>query len=285
MIALIIKILAVLIAVMIITMIIDNRRFVVRTYRLRSSRIKKRLKLVYIADLHEKAYGEDNERLAEKIKELAPDAVIVGGDLIVYGKVNSLYQKSDGNGQAASDPGTDWMKNSLSLMRRLTQICPVYFAEGNHELRLEYFEELKAYDEIFNEEMEKAGVRMLYNSAVYPFGGEDSGILLQGLELPMKYYRKFKKTRLSAEELRELILNPYAYDLFACASPEWEAFQWDLYHGRIPMLQDYASFMIGSFFWDGLYRQKFTPGVSTEQLLEWMNERQDAAFDDSDSSA
>ena len=192
MIVLIIKILAVLIAVMIISMIIDNRRFVVRTYRLRSSRIKKRLKLVYIADLHEKAYGEDNEKLAEKIKELAPDAVIVGGDLIVYGKVNSLYQKSDGNGQAASDPGTDWMKNSLSLMRRLTQICPVYFAEGNHELRLEYFEELKAYDDIFNEEMEKAGVRMLHNSAVCPFGGEDSGILLQGLELPMKYYRKFK---------------------------------------------------------------------------------------------
>ena len=205
MIALIIKILAVLIAVMIISMIIDNRRFVVRTYRLRSSRIKKRLKLVYIADLHEKAYGEDNEKLAEKIKELSPDAVIVGGDLIVYGKVNSLYQKSDGNGQAASDPGTDWMKNSLSLMRRLTQICPVYFAEGNHELRLEYFEELRAYDDIFNEEMEKAGVRMLHSSAVCPFGGEDSGILLQGLELPMKYYRKFKKTRLSAEELRELI--------------------------------------------------------------------------------
>ena len=34
MIVLIIKILAVLIAVMIISMIIDNRRFVVRTYRL-----------------------------------------------------------------------------------------------------------------------------------------------------------------------------------------------------------------------------------------------------------
>ena len=130
------------------------------------------------------------------------------GDLIVYGKVNSLYQKSDGNGQAASDPGTDWMKNSLSLMRRLTQICPVYFAEGNHELRLEYFEELKAYDDIFNEEMEKAGVRMLHNSAVCPFGGEDSGILLQGLELPMKYYKKFRRTRLSAEELRGMIGEP-----------------------------------------------------------------------------
>ena len=61
--ALIIKILAVLMAVMIISMIIDNRRFVVRTYRLRSSRIKKQVKLVFIADLHENSYGNDNEKL------------------------------------------------------------------------------------------------------------------------------------------------------------------------------------------------------------------------------
>lgn len=209
MIALIIKILAVLIAVMIITMIIDNRRFVVRTYRLRSSRIKKRLKLVYIADLHEKAYGEDNEKLAEKIKELAPDAVIVGGDLIVYGKVNSLYQKSDGNGQAASDPGTDWMKNSLSLMRRLTQICPVWFVQGNHELRMEHYEELGDYNKKFIDEMTEAGVRFLHNGSAAltkeERAGEESGIVVQGLELPMKFYEKFRRTPLSGKELKALI--------------------------------------------------------------------------------
>ena len=205
MIVLILRILAALIAVMIISMIIDNRRFAARTYRLRSSRIKKPAKLVFIADLHEKSYGKDNEKLVERIREIAPDAVVVGGDLIVYGKVNSLYQKSAGSGQGDFDPGTDWMKNSLSLMQRLTQICPVYFAEGNHELRLEYFEELHAYDDRFLKEMEKAGVRMLGNGSINPFGGADSGIILQGLELPMKYYRKFKRTRLSAEDLRGMI--------------------------------------------------------------------------------
>ena len=168
MIVLIIKILAALIAVMIISMIIDNRRFVVRTYRMRSSRIKKPVKLVLIADLHEKSYGKDNEKLVEKIKELAPDAVIVGGDLIVYGQVNRLCEESLGSGHKADDTGTDWMKHSLSLMKRLAQICPVFFAEGNHELRLEYYEELNAYDDKFREEMEKAGVRMLYNGAVDP---------------------------------------------------------------------------------------------------------------------
>ena len=208
MIVLIIKILAVLIAVMVISMIIDNRCFVVRTYRLRSSRIKKPVKLVFIADLHEKSYGKDNEKLVEKIKELAPDAVIVGGDLVVYGQVNRHYEKSLKSGQKNDGPGTDWMKHSLSLMKRLAQICPVFFAEGNHELRLEYYEELNAYDDKFREEMEKAGVRMLYNGAVELPEDSGSGILLQGLELPMKYYRKFRRTRLTEEELRGMIGEP-----------------------------------------------------------------------------
>ena len=206
--ALIIKILAVLMAVMITSMIIDNRRFVVRTYRLRSSRIKKQVKLVFIADLHENSYGNDNEKLVEKIKELAPDAVIVGGDLIVYGQVGKHYKKSLESGQNNSDPGTEWMRRSLSLMNRLTQICPVFFAEGNHELRLEYYEELNAYDDKFLEEMQKAGVRMLHDSAVDPLQDGGSGIMLQGLELPMKYYKKFRRTRLSAEELRGMIGEP-----------------------------------------------------------------------------
>ena len=208
MIVLIIKILSVLIAVMIISMIIDNRRFVVRTYTMRSSRIKKPVKLVFIADLHEKSYGKDNEKLVEKIRELAPDAVIVGGDLVVYGQVNKHYEKSLKSGQNNADPGTDWMKHSLSLMKRLVQICPVFFAEGNHELRLEYYEELNPYDDKFLEEMEKAGVRMLHNDAVDPLEAGGSGIFLQGLELPMKYYKKFRRTKLSEEELHGMIGEP-----------------------------------------------------------------------------
>ena len=222
MIVLIIKILEVLIAVMVISMIIDNRCFVVRTYRLRSSRIKKPVKLVFIADLHEKSYGKDNEKLVEKIKELAPDAVIVGGDLVVYGQVNRHYEKSLKSGQKNDGPGTDWMKHSLSLMKRLAQICPVFFAEGNHELRLEYYEELNAYDDKFREEMEKAGVRMLYNGAVELPEDSGSGILLQGLELPMKYYRKFRRTRLTEEELQPLV------NSWRNSNPMITAFWWEI---------------------------------------------------------
>lgn len=221
--ALIIKIIAALIIISVISMIIDNRRFVVRTYRLRSRRIRRPVKLVFIADLHEKCYGKDNVRLVEKIREQDPDAIIVGGDLVIYRKVNGLYKKAAKSGQEITDPGTEWMKNSLSLMKKLTPICPVWFVQGNHELRLDYYEELNCFNDRFIDEMEKAGVRMLRNGSTDPSRNGDSGIVLQGLELPLKYYKKLRRTELSQEEIRSLIGEPdrSAYTVLASHIPEY----------------------------------------------------------------
>lgn len=210
MITVIIKILAVLAAIAVISMVIDNRRFVVRNYMIRSSRIKYPVKAVFIADLHEKCYGSANEKLVDSIKKEGPDCIFVGGDLIVSGAVfKHSSRAARDNGSADPPEDTEWMKQSLSLMKRLCGICPVWFVQGNHELRLEAYEELHDYNIKFVEEMEKAGVRFLENGAADPFaerhGGRDSGIRLQGLELPIKYYRKFRKTPLSIEEVQHRI--------------------------------------------------------------------------------
>ena len=205
----IIKIFAVLIPVVAASLIIDNLRFVVRKYRLRSDKIMYPVKIVFIADLHEKAYRNDSEKLVEKIRQCAPDAILVGGDLIVSGKVFKDDEKRKNGPDPEKEPDTEWMKNSLSLMRRLTQICPVWFVQGNHELRLEYYEELGDYNKKFIDEMTAAGVRFLHNGAVdltkESRAGEKSGVVLQGLELPMKFYEKFRRTLLSGEELTALI--------------------------------------------------------------------------------
>ena len=207
--ALIIGIMAGLAAVALISMIIDNLHFVVRTYRLRSSRIRRAVKLVFISDLHEKSYGSDNEKVVEAIKKISPDAVVVGGDLIVYGTVKKIYRRSLKDGEEIRDPETEWMKHSLSLMKRLAQICPVWFVQGNHELRMEHYEELGDYNKKFIDEMTEAGVRFLHNGSAAltkeERAGEESGIVVQGLELPMKFYEKFRRTPLSGEELKALI--------------------------------------------------------------------------------
>lgn len=48
--------------------------------------------------------------------------------------------------------------------------------------------------------------------------------------------------------LAELLINPYCYDKFECSEPQWLDFQWDLYNGKIKLLNNYSNFFIGDFW-------------------------------------
>lgn len=74
------------------------------------------LRLVLVSDLHGRSFGRDNARLVEKIREQAPDAILLDGDMI------------DGGADDADVP------RLLRLIETLCTVAPVYFAPGNHEL-------------------------------------------------------------------------------------------------------------------------------------------------------
>ncbi len=203
-------------------MVVDNRRFVVRRYRIRSPKIVKPMRLVFIADLHERCYGNENETLVSKIEELSPEMILIGGDLIISRSAADHMRKTEraaqeaGAGPPKKENAADisvhedapWMKHSLLLVRRLSRICPVWFVRGNHETRLQYYEELNAYDAQFIREMKAAGVQFLENGCTELAVSEEpdtGGIRLCGLELPMNYYEKFKKTELLIEDLTDMI--------------------------------------------------------------------------------
>ncbi len=202
----------------IIVMVIDNNRFVVRNYSVDSPKIKKPIKLLFIADLHEKCYGKDNKVLVDAIRAQSPDMILIGGDLIVSAKA----ARHEENSRKRGGPGAgdhSWMKTSEDFIRRIAPICPTRFVKGNHELRLDYYEELNPYGEVFRDVMESAGAKMPGNGyedlecprpggsggAPEKEGERDTGIRLCGLELPMAYYKKFKKTALSEDVLTELM--------------------------------------------------------------------------------
>lgn len=68
--------------------------------------------IVQLSDLHAEEYGDDNSKLVEKVAALSPDLIALTGDYI----------------ESAEDiPITE------SLIRRLTDIGPVYFTSGNHD--------------------------------------------------------------------------------------------------------------------------------------------------------
>ena len=80
--------------------------------------------------------------------------------------------------------------------------------------------------------------------------------------------------RFTHKRICELTINPYCYDLFDCIKPQWDAFKRDLYNGKIPMMDGYDDFWIGDFYWDGLYQRKFKPDAGTDEILEWIRQRQ-----------
>lgn len=73
-------------------------------------------------------------------------------------------------------------------------------------------------------------------------------------------------------ELTELVINPNCYDKFECSKPEWIKFQWDLYNGKIKLLNNYSKFSIGDFWWKGLYQKKIRPDCSQNELTAWIEQ-------------
>ena len=99
----------------------EKKQLSVEQYELRTAKLRKKVRLVFLSDLHDASFGERNQALFRRIAELSPDAVLVGGDMITCGK------------RAQQPPRTEVC---LHLMELLTRRFPVYYAEGNHENRM-----------------------------------------------------------------------------------------------------------------------------------------------------
>ena len=48
-----------------------------------SSKVSKKRTFIFLSDLHENTFGQENEKLIQVIDQIHPDAVLNGGDLIV----------------------------------------------------------------------------------------------------------------------------------------------------------------------------------------------------------
>ena len=93
---------------------ISANYIVVREYTADTGKSDTGFRAVVVSDLHDRRFGGDNEKLAEKIRETEPDIIIMDGDML------------NAQSQDASVP--------LELIRLLKDTAPIYYALGNHEL-------------------------------------------------------------------------------------------------------------------------------------------------------
>ncbi|MDE6712520.1 MAG: metallophosphoesterase [Lachnospiraceae bacterium] len=98
-------------------------------------------RIVQISDLHNAVFGRNQRALIDRITELAPDMVVITGDI-----VDSNHTDID---------------VVIDLVDQLAKLYPVYYVTGNHEYWLDEGDRQRLF-----EEMEQAGAILLFNEAV-----------------------------------------------------------------------------------------------------------------------
>lgn len=167
-------------------------RIIVRHYRVplppHLTKPSMPVRIAVIGDLHNHVFGEGNQKLVRKICEQRPDLICSVGDLTV------CKPKKETNIDVA-----------VSLLRRLSCECPVYWINGNHEFRAKIWPE--SYPGVY-----ERLVKSLHMPNITLLEDEKADVdirgvalTIHGFELPMPYYKKFTQPFLGAQEIREHI--------------------------------------------------------------------------------
>lgn len=93
---------------------VSSKWLTVNEYEYTTEKASGEIKIVVLSDLHDHKFGEDNEKLVKKIEGQIPDLILLDGDIMNEDSAD------------ASVPCT--------LIKKLREIAPVYFALGNHEI-------------------------------------------------------------------------------------------------------------------------------------------------------
>ena len=149
----------------------ERGHFVTEELVFSSSKIKEPVVLVFLSDLHDNTFGEKNEKLLKEIKRIHPDAVLIGGDTMV------------------TKPGRADLSRTKELLQGISRLsCPVFYANGNHEQRMQRDRGVygSMYDE-FRKLLEEYQVNYLQNKTVQ----WRDDIAVSGVDIAWKYYQDF----------------------------------------------------------------------------------------------
>ena len=165
----------------------DSNRFVTVPYEIRSDKITRPCRFVLLADLHNKSFGRENNRLLAAIEESSPDGVLVAGDMLTAVR------------------GADF-GHALSLMEKLAARYRIYYGMGNHESRLGLYPD--GYPGMYEEYMSglrRAGIEPLINETAYL---PECNIAVCGAQIDRTYYRHFRRRPMEAFYLPAILGRP-----------------------------------------------------------------------------
>lgn len=198
-------------------------------------RINEDFEFLILSDLHDNTYGEDNCKLIKCINDTKVKNIIVAGDMVT-GKLKS-----------------DWDKTEQFLLK-LAENHTIYYVNGNHEYRTKIYNE--KYGDKFKEfkiKLQNAGVVFLENANI-----KIDKIMITGLEIDRKYYKRFKRCEIDIEEIQKNIggADENFYNILVAHNPRYisEYIKWN------------PDMIISGHFHGGVMRVSKNRGVISPQF-------------------
>lgn len=165
---------------------VDGNRFVVKKQNIRLKNLSKDCRFVLISDLHDKVYGNNNDKIMLAVDKINPDFIVLAGDLITAKEKENIM------------PGID-------LVNKLSQKYKIYYALGNHESKVKKYD--KRFGNMYSEllsSIKHPNVIMLENeSCMIP----EYNIMITGLELGLEYFSHFKKVPMADDYMVKTVNN------------------------------------------------------------------------------
>lgn len=167
-----------------------NNRIINKKYELIDKTVVGKVKICYFSDLHQKRFGRDNSYLIRLIKDENPDYVLIGGDLLItypaaYNGVRNRY---------------NWLEEICNLIARLSELCPVYYVDGNHEQNLKTalnYAYLSIYEK-YIQSIQNSGAVIINNGYVEL----KNNIVLYGYIQPYEFYKKRSDATLDINHIK-----------------------------------------------------------------------------------
>ena len=118
----------------------SKTHYKIHFYQETSKKVSDNIRIAVISDIHNREYGEKNEKLLSDLRDLKPDLIFFMGDMII--KENYDYQAV------------------LDLVSASSEIAPCYGVLGNHESYHMYY----ANDMDLPKAFENTGLKLLRNA-------------------------------------------------------------------------------------------------------------------------
>jgi predicted MPP superfamily phosphohydrolase len=189
--------------------------------------------LEFISDYHEAHHL--NAKIISKIKEIKPDMVLVGGDML--------------NGKNPKER----VSNAARLLNDIVSDYPVYLALGNHErkVRDDYYETAGLWD-LFYDEL-SSEVKILVDDKI-----NIDDLNIYGLDIPTEYYSRIRYPELKSDLIIEKLGQPdkNKYNILLAHTPDF-----------INGYSDWgADLILSGHFHGGMVRLPFLGGVISPRL-------------------